>query len=283
MWALFGFLTFSLLCTVFKHFLMNEKHYTANSLRLVRVKVFPENRYFPERKMFSCVWLHFKKCFEKYFLMFGCVLENTIENTFSTCCSHFLIFSWSPNEYIISFIPQNTNKTLEKIIKSGQTKARSQSARLRSARSQSVQSTHSRCRWCRHRAVRDAGDVGTVPSAMPMMSADGAVPVMSRSLLSFSPPSLSLSSIFQGRMSFKVKMETEIIFRCLGFEIRSTRNAFQFDRIWSNNQTLYFSENHFRNQFEVNMWIVYGYLCVDVLKKVYLCWYKILINNIKFV
>ena len=33
--------------------------------------------------MFSCVWLHFKKCFEKYFLMFGCVLENTIENTFS--------------------------------------------------------------------------------------------------------------------------------------------------------------------------------------------------------
>ena len=40
--------------------------------------------------MFSCVWLHFKKCFKKYFLMFGCVLENTIENTFSTCCSHFL-------------------------------------------------------------------------------------------------------------------------------------------------------------------------------------------------
>ena len=33
--------------------------------------------------MFSCVWLHFKKCFEKYFLMFGCVFENTIENTFS--------------------------------------------------------------------------------------------------------------------------------------------------------------------------------------------------------
>ena len=40
--------------------------------------------------MFSCAWLHFKKCFGKYFLMFGCVLENTIKNTFSTCCSHFL-------------------------------------------------------------------------------------------------------------------------------------------------------------------------------------------------
>ena len=46
--------------------------------------------YFPERKIFSCVWFHFKKCFGKYFMMFGCVLKNTIENTFSTCCSHFL-------------------------------------------------------------------------------------------------------------------------------------------------------------------------------------------------
>ena len=64
--------------------------------------------------MFSCVWLHFKKCFEKYFMMFGCVLENTIENTFSTYCSHFLTFSRLPNKYIISFIPQNTNKTQKK-------------------------------------------------------------------------------------------------------------------------------------------------------------------------
>ena len=43
--------------------------------------------------------------------------------------------------------------------------------------------------------------------------------------------SLSLSSIFQGRKSFEVKMETEMIFRCFGSEIRSTGNAFQFDRI----------------------------------------------------
>ena len=27
--------------------------------------------YFPERKIFSCVWLHFKKFFENYFLVFG--------------------------------------------------------------------------------------------------------------------------------------------------------------------------------------------------------------------
>ena len=61
--------------------------------------------------MFSCVWLHFKKIFGKYFLMFGCVLENTIENTFSTCCSHFLTFSQLPNKHIMSFIPKITNKT----------------------------------------------------------------------------------------------------------------------------------------------------------------------------
>ena len=59
-------------------------------------------RTFPERKMFSCVWLHFKKCFEKYFLMFGYVLENIIENTFSTCCSHFShIFSVAKRIYNI--------------------------------------------------------------------------------------------------------------------------------------------------------------------------------------
>ena len=61
--------------------------------------------------MFSCVLLHFKKIFGKYFLMFGCILENTIENTFSTCCSHFLTFSQLPNKHIMSFIPKNSNKT----------------------------------------------------------------------------------------------------------------------------------------------------------------------------
>ena len=61
--------------------------------------------------MFSCVWLHFKKIFGKYFLMFGCILENTIENIFFTCCSHFLTFSQLPNKHIMSFIPKNSNKT----------------------------------------------------------------------------------------------------------------------------------------------------------------------------
>ena len=66
--------------------------------------------------------------------------------------------------------------------------------------------------------------------AVPVMSVDGAVPVMSRSLLSLSL-SLSLSSIFQGWKSFEVKMETEMIFRCFGSHFWSTGNAFQFDRI----------------------------------------------------
>ena len=66
-----------------------------------------------KENVFMCL-VAFQKMFQKYFLMFGCVLENTIENTFSTCCLHFLTFSWLPNKYIISFIPQNTNKTQKK-------------------------------------------------------------------------------------------------------------------------------------------------------------------------
>ena len=181
--------------------------------------------------MFSCVWLHFKKCFEKYFLMFGCVLENTIENTFSTCCSHFLTFSRFPNEYIISFIPQNTNKTQKKIIKSGHF-AQSRSARRRdhdrrfALRTIAIEASRNRDR-------RDAGDVGGRWRAWLW--------TISLSL------SLSLFSIFQDRKSFEVKMETKMIFRCFGSHFRSTENAFQFDQIWSNNQTSHFSENHFRN------------------------------------
>ena len=102
--------------------------------------------------MFSCVWLHFKKCLEKYFLMFGCVLENTIENTFSTCCSHFLTFSRLSNEYIISFIPQNTNKTQKKIIKSGHF------ARSRLARRQDRDRRGRRFARSTHRAIEASRD-----------------------------------------------------------------------------------------------------------------------------
>ena len=117
-------------------------------LRLVRVKAFPENRYFPEmlfsgKEIFSCVWLHFKKNFGKYFLMFGCVLENTIENTFSTCCSHFL--GYQTNTFL-----KSQTKLRKKIIKSGQTKARSRSVRSQSwsARSVGSRSRSARSELC---------------------------------------------------------------------------------------------------------------------------------------
>ena len=193
--------------------------------------------------MCSCVWLHFKKCFRKYFLMFGCVLENTIENTFSTCCLHFLTFSRLPNKYIISFIPQNTNKTQKK---NHQIRTNEGEIAIGEITIAIAIDTFTRSRSKLH-AMRRSWSRST-----PI----GTVPVIARCRcdrnLFFLSPSLSLSSIFQGRKSFEVKIETKMIFLRFGSEIWSTGNAFQFDRIWSNNQTPYFPENHFRNQFEVN-------------------------------
>ena len=202
--------------------------------------------------MFSCVWLHFKKCFGKYFLMFGCVLKNTIENTFSTCCSHFLTFSRLSNEYIISFIPQNTNKTQKKIIKSGQTKVRSQSWSKQSTLRAKLQ-LRSALRaiaividvfviaitWrSTHRVKIEA----SIAIAIVIGATAPAGDVGGRWCRSLS---LSLSLSLQGRKSFEVKIETENHFRCFGSQIRSTGNAFQFDRIWSNNQTPPFSRKSF--------------------------------------
>ena len=65
---------------------------------------------FSGKDVFMCL-VAFQKKFWKYFLMFGCILENTIENTFFSCCSHFLTFSQLPNKHIMSFIPKNSNKT----------------------------------------------------------------------------------------------------------------------------------------------------------------------------
>ena len=61
-------------------------NYNYSDLRLCLVHV----KYFRERKIFSSVWLHSKKCFGKYFLVFGCFAENALENPFLSCFSHFL-------------------------------------------------------------------------------------------------------------------------------------------------------------------------------------------------
>ena len=78
-------------------------------------------KYFPKRKIFSSVWLHSKKYFGKYFLVFGCILENALENPFLSCFSHFLTFSQLPNRYIIKSNKTqilNTQQKKKKIIKS---------------------------------------------------------------------------------------------------------------------------------------------------------------------
>ena len=83
--------------------------------------------------------------------MFGCILENTIENIFFTCCSHFLTFSQLPNKHIMSFIPKNSNKTQKDSIFSRWDRDR---AKRRSVRSRS------QSRWFRWSR---STPIGTVP------------------------------------------------------------------------------------------------------------------------
>ena len=51
--------------------------------------------YFSERKMFLCVWLYFKKFFEKYFLVFGkCYKEKDKTRKTNTAPKLTLAFDW---------------------------------------------------------------------------------------------------------------------------------------------------------------------------------------------
>ena len=61
-----------------------------------------------------------------------------------------------------------------------------------------------------------------------LIDRSGAIILLRCDLLALS---LSLSSIFQGRKSFEVKMKTEIIFHRFGYILWSTGNVFQFDQI----------------------------------------------------
>ena len=90
--------------------------------------------------------------FEKYFLVFGCVLENTIENKFFTCCSHFLKFSQLPNKYIISFLntetqkKQNPEKKIHQI-RSNWEKKEERSAGCCDRRGAAIFAWSARCDW----------------------------------------------------------------------------------------------------------------------------------------
>ena len=232
-------------------------------LRLVRVKAFPE------RKMFSCVWLHFKKCFEKYFLVFGCVFENTIENKFSTCCSNFLTFSRLPNEYIISFISQyrNTNKTQKKNhqIRSNWEKKEEREAtgfdeglrsarcfaRSRSARRQDRDWRGASQDRDRRGVSRDCDQRGASRDRDRRrdLSPFGCLwVVLSLSLSPFArlwaPLFARLSSESEG------KIKTEIILQDQRTHFTVNGSYFPFYPIFRTNQTPTFPENHFRNQFE---------------------------------
>ena len=104
-----------------------------------------------KENVFMCL-VAFQKMFRKIFSdVWWCSWKYHRKHIFYL----LLAFSRLPNDYIISFIPQNTNKTQKKIIKSEQTKARSRSARSQSARSRS-QSERSA-----HRAIAIAIDAFT--------------------------------------------------------------------------------------------------------------------------
>ena len=114
------------------------------------------------RKIFSDVWLCSWKYHKKHIFYL------------------LLTFSRLPNEYIILFIPQNTNKTQKKIIKFGHF-ARSQSAR--------------RLDRDRHFAWSRSKFRAIVISAVPVMSADDISELgFGRSLLSLFSFPLSLFS-----------------------------------------------------------------------------------------
>ena len=223
-------------------------------------------------KIFSSVWLHSKKCFGKYFLVFGCIFENNRENTFSTWCSHFLNFQTKPNQkkIINGAIWVKENPFVRVVgLTNGFVEVVGSSARCDLVRS-------ARCEWVRRqsgasgfendgetispvvrqslysffflslslslRVVRKWRDdlddrwlgstrmgLNDQSDAIVLLRCDLVVFLLRQGdLLAFS---LSLSSIFQGRKLFEVKMKTEIIFHRFGYILRSTRKWFS---VWPN-------------------------------------------------
>ena len=65
-------------------------------------------------KIFLGVWLHSKKSFGKYFHAFVCVLENALENAFSTISHIFLNFQTNIIIKIPIYKPKETKKKQNK-------------------------------------------------------------------------------------------------------------------------------------------------------------------------
>ena len=63
-------------------------------LCLVVVKHFSENKYFPKRKIFSSVWLHYENCCRKYFHVFGSILKILFSYKFFKVSQHLNKFHY---------------------------------------------------------------------------------------------------------------------------------------------------------------------------------------------
>ena len=254
--------------------------------------IFRKGKYFRERKIFSSVWLHSKKCFGKYFLLFGCIFENNRENTYSTWCSHFLNFQTKPNQKkIINGVIWVKENPFVRVVglTNGFVEVVGSSARCDLVRS-------ARCEWVRRqsgasgfendgetispvvrqslyslfflslslslRVVRKWQDnlddrwLGSTrvglndrSDAIVLLRCDLVVFLLRQGdLLAFS---LSLSLLFSkagNRLKWKWKRKS--FSTVLAIFYGQPGNGFQFDPIWSNNQTPTFPENHFWNQFE---------------------------------
>ena len=189
------------------------------------------------QKIFSDVWL----CSWKYHRKHILYLLLTFSHIFSVAKRIYNIIHSSKHKKKTQKKKNHQIRTLREIAIGAKARSRSAQSVLRAKRR-----SRSKLRAIGAVLVMSADNIGKLGFGRSLLS------LLSFSLSLFLSLSLSLSPIFQGRKLFEVKMETEMISRCFGSHFRSTENAFQFDRIWSNNQTPHFSKNHFQNQFEVN-------------------------------
>ena len=208
--------------------------------------------------MFLCVWLHFKKNFGKYFLMFGCILENTIENTFFTCCSHFFTFSQLPNKHIMSFIPKNSNKTqkdksISRWDRDRDRRDLDQRDRDRNLanREIAIDADQRDCDRDRRRSVQFRWPARS-RSWCVGVGGFGAVKAWRRNEgLTEQCVCERLVRVREGRKPIEVKITTETNFSRFWLIFRLNWKCFQFDRILQHNQTRDFPEIDFRKSISV--------------------------------
>ena len=188
--------------------------------------------YFPERKMFLCVWLYFKKFSEKNFLVFGkCYKEK--DKTRKTNTAPRLTLDARLGSTMRCFASSNST-TAPSIVISRRPR---RFARSRSTAQSREAPRRSRSAW------RRVYDLESRSTAMVLANgADWLCFSLSRSR------SLSLSLSLWN--SFEVKIGTEIHFRSQSlFFFLVNGNQFPENSIFRTNQTPAFPKKHFRKWF----------------------------------